>query len=48
MDVEELFSDSAESGEEKEDAEWVPIKAVKGGKKSMMGVRSSYSLSLYY
>uniref|UniRef100_A0A8B9V050 Kinesin family member 4A n=1 Tax=Anas zonorhyncha TaxID=75864 RepID=A0A8B9V050_9AVES len=37
MDVEELFSDSAESGEEKEDAEWVPIKAVKGGKKSMMG-----------
>ncbi|KAM9179874.1 chromosome-associated kinesin KIF4A [Mergus octosetaceus] len=37
MDVEELFSDSAESGEEKEDAEWVPIKAVKGGKKSTMG-----------
>uniref|UniRef100_A0A8B9BI10 Kinesin family member 4A n=1 Tax=Anser brachyrhynchus TaxID=132585 RepID=A0A8B9BI10_9AVES len=37
MDVEELFSDSAESGEEKEDAEWVPIKAVKGAKKSIMG-----------
>ncbi|NXS52612.1 KIF4 protein, partial [Brachypteracias leptosomus] len=36
MDVEELFSDS-ESGEEVEDAEWVPVKAVKGAKKAAMG-----------
>ena len=28
MNVEELFSDSEESGEE-EDAEWVPVKAAK-------------------
>uniref|UniRef100_A0A8B9PUD5 Kinesin family member 4A n=1 Tax=Apteryx owenii TaxID=8824 RepID=A0A8B9PUD5_APTOW len=38
MDVEELFSDSGESGGELEDAEWVPVKAVKGAKRSMMGV----------
>ncbi|NXL34553.1 KIF4 protein, partial [Glaucidium brasilianum] len=37
VDVEELFSDSGESGGEMEDAEWVPVKAVKGAKKSMMG-----------
>ncbi|NXG35144.1 KIF4 protein, partial [Dromaius novaehollandiae] len=37
MDVEELFSDSGESGGELEDAEWVPVKAVRGAKKSMMG-----------
>ncbi|XP_025922095.1 chromosome-associated kinesin KIF4A isoform X3 [Apteryx rowi] len=37
MDVEELFSDSGESGGELEDAEWVPVKAVKGAKRSMMG-----------
>ncbi|XP_068813105.1 chromosome-associated kinesin KIF4A isoform X2 [Struthio camelus] len=37
MDVEELFSDSEESGGELEDADWVPVKAVKGAKKSMMG-----------
>ncbi|KFV42923.1 Chromosome-associated kinesin KIF4, partial [Tyto alba] len=37
VDVEELFSDSEESGRETEDAEWVPVKAVKGAKKSMMG-----------
>ncbi|XP_052529554.1 chromosome-associated kinesin KIF4A isoform X1 [Tympanuchus pallidicinctus] len=35
MNVEELFSDS-ESGEE-EDAEWVPVKAVKGTKRSVTG-----------
>uniref|UniRef100_A0A8C9F3J3 Kinesin family member 4A n=1 Tax=Pavo cristatus TaxID=9049 RepID=A0A8C9F3J3_PAVCR len=33
MSVEELFSDSGESGEE-EDAEWVPGKAVRGTKRS--------------
>ncbi|NWR66125.1 KIF4 protein, partial [Bucorvus abyssinicus] len=37
MAVEELFSDSGESGEELEDADWVPVKAVKGAKKSVMG-----------
>uniref|UniRef100_A0A8C0ECP5 Kinesin family member 4A n=1 Tax=Bubo bubo TaxID=30461 RepID=A0A8C0ECP5_BUBBB len=37
VDVEELFSDSGESGGEMEDADWVPVKAVKGAKKSMMG-----------
>ncbi|KAM6252097.1 chromosome-associated kinesin KIF4A isoform 3-T3 [Spheniscus humboldti] len=37
MDVEELFSDSGESGGEMNDADWVPVKAVKGVKKSMMG-----------
>ncbi|KAM9600342.1 chromosome-associated kinesin KIF4A isoform 1-T1 [Morphnus guianensis] len=37
MNVEELFSDSEESGAEMEDADWVPVKAVKGAKKSMMG-----------
>ncbi|NWH66467.1 KIF4 protein, partial [Geococcyx californianus] len=37
MDVEELFSDSEESGREMEDADWVPVKAVKGSKKSMLG-----------
>ncbi|KFP11841.1 Chromosome-associated kinesin KIF4, partial [Egretta garzetta] len=36
MDMEELFSDS-ESGGDVADAEWVPVKAVKGAKKSMMG-----------
>ncbi|NXW63217.1 KIF4 protein, partial [Eurystomus gularis] len=36
MDVEELFSDS-ESGGEVEDAEWVPVKAVKGAKKTVTG-----------
>ncbi|KAM6322964.1 chromosome-associated kinesin KIF4A [Podargus strigoides] len=36
MAVEELFSDS-ESGGETEDADWVPVKGVKGAKKSMMG-----------
>ncbi|XP_031449869.1 chromosome-associated kinesin KIF4A isoform X2 [Phasianus colchicus] len=35
MNVEELFSDS-ESGEE-DDAEWVPVKAVKGTKRSVTG-----------
>ncbi|XP_074910216.1 chromosome-associated kinesin KIF4A isoform X2 [Buteo buteo] len=37
MNVEELFSDSEESGAEMEDADWVPVKAIKGAKKSMMG-----------
>ncbi|NXS74412.1 KIF4 protein, partial [Pandion haliaetus] len=37
MDVEELFSDSEESGEEMKDTDWVPVKAVKGAKKSTMG-----------
>ncbi|KAF1606375.1 UNVERIFIED_CONTAM: Chromosome-associated kinesin KIF4, partial [Eudyptes robustus] len=37
MDVEELFSDSGESGGEMNDADWIPVKAVKGAKKSMMG-----------
>ncbi|XP_074456337.1 chromosome-associated kinesin KIF4A isoform X2 [Larus michahellis] len=37
MDVEELFSDSGESGGEMSDADWMPVKAVKGTKKSMMG-----------
>lgn len=37
MDVEELFSESEESGGEMEDADWVPIKAVKGSKKSLSG-----------
>uniref|UniRef100_A0A8C8RM10 Kinesin family member 4A n=1 Tax=Pelusios castaneus TaxID=367368 RepID=A0A8C8RM10_9SAUR len=37
MDVEELFSESGESGGEMEDADWVPIKAAKGAKKSMSG-----------
>ncbi|NXW38068.1 KIF4 protein, partial [Phaetusa simplex] len=37
MDVEELFSDSGESGGEMSDADWIPVKAVKGTKKSMMG-----------
>ncbi|XP_030305103.1 chromosome-associated kinesin KIF4A isoform X3 [Calypte anna] len=37
MDVEELFSDSEESGGEVEDVDWVPVKAVKGTKKSMVG-----------
>ncbi|XP_025922097.1 chromosome-associated kinesin KIF4A isoform X5 [Apteryx rowi] len=41
MDVEELFSDSGESGGELEDAEWVPVKAVKGAKRSMMGLPQS-------
>uniref|UniRef100_A0A8C9F702 Kinesin family member 4A n=1 Tax=Pavo cristatus TaxID=9049 RepID=A0A8C9F702_PAVCR len=36
MSVEELFSDSGESGEE-EDAEWVPGKAVRGTKRSVSG-----------
>uniref|UniRef100_A0A8B9PUF1 Kinesin family member 4A n=1 Tax=Apteryx owenii TaxID=8824 RepID=A0A8B9PUF1_APTOW len=43
MDVEELFSDSGESGGELEDAEWVPVKAVKGAKRSMMGTGSTMS-----
>ncbi|KAM6300152.1 chromosome-associated kinesin KIF4A isoform 2-T2 [Aegotheles albertisi] len=37
MDMEQLFSDSGESGGEGEDAEWVPVKAVKGPKKSTTG-----------
>uniref|UniRef100_A0A672UTU6 Kinesin family member 4A n=2 Tax=Strigops habroptila TaxID=2489341 RepID=A0A672UTU6_STRHB len=37
MDVEELFSESGESGAEMDDAEWIPVKAVKGTKKSTMG-----------
>ncbi|XP_064015063.1 chromosome-associated kinesin KIF4A isoform X2 [Pogoniulus pusillus] len=37
IDVEELFSDSEESGGEQEDADWVPEKTVKGVKKSMPG-----------
>ncbi|NXG73574.1 KIF4 protein, partial [Baryphthengus martii] len=37
MDVEELFSESEESGGETEDADWVPVKAVKGAKKNVMG-----------
>uniref|UniRef100_A0A663MU24 Kinesin family member 4A n=1 Tax=Athene cunicularia TaxID=194338 RepID=A0A663MU24_ATHCN len=37
VDVEELFSDSGESGGEMEDADWVPVKAVRGAKKNMMG-----------
>ncbi|KFO85464.1 Chromosome-associated kinesin KIF4, partial [Buceros rhinoceros silvestris] len=37
MAVEELFSDSGESGGEQEDADWVPVKAVRGARKSMMG-----------
>ncbi|NWX97330.1 KIF4 protein, partial [Nothoprocta ornata] len=37
VDVEELFSDSGESGGELEDAEWVPLKAAKGAKRSVMG-----------
>ncbi|NXT46470.1 KIF4 protein, partial [Pluvianellus socialis] len=37
MDVEELFSDSGDSGGEMNDADWVPVKAVKGAKKSTMG-----------
>ncbi|XP_053932021.1 chromosome-associated kinesin KIF4A isoform X1 [Cuculus canorus] len=36
MDVEELFSDS-DSGREEEDTDWVPVKAVKGAKKSVTG-----------
>ncbi|KAM6253531.1 chromosome-associated kinesin KIF4A [Porphyrio hochstetteri] len=36
MDMEELFSDS-ESGGEVEDAEWVPVKAAKGPKRSVVG-----------
>ncbi|NWU47700.1 KIF4 protein, partial [Dromas ardeola] len=37
MAVEELFSDSGESGGEMSDGDWVPVKAVKGAKKSTMG-----------
>ncbi|XP_074003231.1 chromosome-associated kinesin KIF4A [Numenius arquata] len=37
MDVEELLSDSGESGGEISDADWVPVKAAKGAKKSVMG-----------
>ncbi|KAM6353837.1 chromosome-associated kinesin KIF4A isoform 2-T2 [Alca torda] len=37
MDVEELFSDSGESGAEMSDTDWIPVKAVKGAKKSMTG-----------
>ncbi|PKU31140.1 hypothetical protein llap_18556 [Limosa lapponica baueri] len=37
MDVEELLSDSGESGGEMNDADWVPVKATKGAKKSVMG-----------
>ncbi|XP_051486627.1 chromosome-associated kinesin KIF4A isoform X1 [Apus apus] len=36
MHVEELFSDSGESEGEAEDADWVPVKPVKGTKKNMM------------
>ncbi|NXH20549.1 KIF4 protein, partial [Bucco capensis] len=37
MDMEELFSDSGDSGGELQDADWLPVKAGKGAKKSMMG-----------
>ncbi|KFQ41747.1 PREDICTED: chromosome-associated kinesin KIF4A [Nestor notabilis] len=37
MDVEELFSESGESGAEMNDADWIPVKAVKGTKKNTMG-----------
>ncbi|KFP33826.1 Chromosome-associated kinesin KIF4 [Colius striatus] len=37
MNVAELFSDSGDSGEEKEDADWVPVKAAKVAKKSTTG-----------
>ncbi|NXK18929.1 KIF4 protein, partial [Arenaria interpres] len=37
MDVEELLSDSGESGGEMGDADWVPVKAAKGAKKNVMG-----------
>ncbi|NXI47509.1 KIF4 protein, partial [Galbula dea] len=37
LSVEELFSESEESEREGEDADWVPVKAGKGAKKSMMG-----------
>ncbi|XP_054025544.1 chromosome-associated kinesin KIF4A [Dryobates pubescens] len=37
IDMEELFSESEESGGEQEDADWVPEKAVKGGKKATTG-----------
>lgn len=42
MYVEELFSESGESETEMDDTDWIPVKAVKGTKKSTMGVRSSY------
>lgn len=41
MHVEELFSDS-DTGEEAEDAEWLPVKPGKGAKKAVIGVRSGY------
>ncbi|NWS45258.1 KIF4 protein, partial [Probosciger aterrimus] len=37
MYVEELFSESGESGAEMDDADWIPVRAVKGTKKSTMG-----------
>ncbi|NWW87175.1 KIF4 protein, partial [Rhynochetos jubatus] len=37
MDVADLFSDSGDSGGDMEDADWIPVKAVKGVKRSMMG-----------
>ncbi|XP_061301642.1 chromosome-associated kinesin KIF4A isoform X1 [Pezoporus flaviventris] len=37
MYVEELFSESGESEAEVDDADWIPVKAVKGTKKSTMG-----------
>ncbi|NWW44046.1 KIF4 protein, partial [Pedionomus torquatus] len=37
MNVEELLSDSGESGGEMSDADWVPVKPVKGTKKSVTG-----------
>ncbi|NXJ68101.1 KIF4 protein, partial [Rostratula benghalensis] len=37
MAMEELLSDSGESGGEMSDADWVPVKAVKGAKKNTMG-----------
>ncbi|XP_065267008.1 chromosome-associated kinesin KIF4-like [Emys orbicularis] len=44
MDVQELFSESEESGGEMEDAEWVPIKAAKGSKKSLSGNQLPYNM----
>lgn len=41
MHVEELFSDS-DTGEEAEDAEWLPVKPGRGAKKVVIGVRSGY------
>ncbi|XP_061217926.1 chromosome-associated kinesin KIF4A isoform X2 [Neopsephotus bourkii] len=37
MHMEDLFSESGDSGEEMDDADWIPGKAVKGTKKNTMG-----------